>query len=107
MILEGALKEGEPLPSVRSVAAECRVNPITVLKAYQQLVDEQIVEKQRGRGMFVGPGAQAMLLAAERDKFIAEEWPRVFATIKRLGLSLEQLMTASAGVDTQSAVLGE
>ncbi len=107
MILEGALKEGEPLPSVRSVAAECRVNPITVLKAYQQLVDEQIVEKQRGRGMFVGAGAQAILLAAERDKFIAEEWPRVFATIKRLGLSLEQLMTASAGVDPQSAVLGE
>jgi GntR family transcriptional regulator len=107
MILEGALKEGEALPSVRSVAAECRVNPITVLKAYQQLVDEQIVEKQRGRGMFVSSGAQGILLAAERDRFIAEEWPRVFATIRRLGLSLEQLMAAPAVARTQSAVQGE
>jgi GntR family transcriptional regulator len=107
MILEGTLKEGEPLPSVRSVAADCRVNPITVLKAYQQLVDEQIVEKQRGRGMFVGSGAHAILLAAERDKFIAEEWPRVFATIRRLGLSLEQLMTVPTVAEAQSAVQGE
>jgi GntR family transcriptional regulator len=107
MILEGTLKEGEPLPSVRSVAADCRVNPITVLKAYQQLVDEQIVEKQRGRGMFVSSGAHAILLAAERDKFIAEEWPRVFATIRRLGLSLEQLMTVPTVAEAQSAVQGE
>ena len=107
MILEGALKEGEALPSVRSVAAESRVNPITVLKAYQQLVDEQIVEKQRGRGMFVTTGAQIILLAAERDRFIAEEWPRVYATIRRLGLSLDQLMTAPSAAETQSVVLGE
>ena len=107
MILEGVLKEGEPLPSVRSVAADCTVNPITVLKAYQQLVDEQIVEKQRGRGMFVSSGARIILLAAERDKFIAEEWPRVFATIRRLGLSLEQLMTAPDAAQTQSVVQGE
>src|ERR1051325_8931783 len=89
MILEGALKEGDPLPSVRNVAAEYRVNPITVLKGYQQLVDEGLIEARRGRGMFVNVGAHEMLLRDERQKFLGEEWPRVQATIQRLGLKPE------------------
>lgn len=91
-ILEGAIAEGEPLPSVRQVAADTRVNPLTVLKAYQQLVDEQLVEKRRGLGMYVRTGARASLLAAERQRFLTEEWPRVRATIERLGLSAEELL---------------
>src|SRR6187455_905967 len=79
MILEGDLKEGDPLPSVRNVAAEYRVNPLTVLKGYQQLVDEQLVETRRGRGMFVRDGARDLLLEGERQKFLDEQWPRVFA----------------------------
>src|SRR6266705_4408774 len=77
MILYGVLKEGDPLPSVRNVAAESRVNPLTVLKAYQELVDEQLVETRRGLGMFVNAGACNLLLKAERQKFLAEHWPRV------------------------------
>jgi GntR family transcriptional regulator len=92
MILEGALKEGDPLPSVRNVAAEYRVNPITVLKGYQQLVDEGLIEARRGRGMFVNNGAREMLLRDERQKFLGEEWPRVQATIQRLGLKPEDLL---------------
>ncbi len=92
MILDGALKEGDSLPSVRSVAAEYRLNPITVLKAYQQLVDEQLVEKRRGLGMFINAGARALLLQGERRKFLAEEWPRVRETIQRLGLTAEDLL---------------
>ena len=76
MILDGVLKEGDPLPSVRNVAAEYRVNPLTVLKAYQQLVDEQLVEKKRGLGMFVKAGARDLLLQGERQKFLAEQWPQ-------------------------------
>lgn len=91
MILDGVLREGDPLPSVRSVAAEYRVNPLTVLKGYQQLVDERLVESRRGRGMFINAGARDLLLQAERQKFISEEWPRVSATIQRLGLSLDDL----------------
>ncbi len=87
MILEGALKEGDALPSVRTVAADYRLNPLTVLKGYQQLVDEQLVEKRRGRGMFVAEGAKRALLKGERQKFLEDEWPRVLATIQRLGLS--------------------
>ena len=87
MILDGLLKEGDPLPSVRTVAAECRVNPLTVLKGYQQLVDEQLVEKKRGLGMFINAGARDLLLQGERRKFLADEWPRVHATIRRLGLT--------------------
>ena len=94
MILEGVLKEGDPLPSVRSVAAEYRVNPLTVLKGYQQLVDEQLVESRRGRGMFINTGARALLLRGEREKFLTEEWPRVRATIQRLGLKPEELLKA-------------
>ena len=94
MILDGVLKEGDPLPSVRTVAAEYRVNPLTVLKGYQELVDEQLVEKRRGIGMFVKPGARDLLLAAERQRFLAEEWPRVSATIQRLGLTPAELLEA-------------
>jgi GntR family transcriptional regulator len=94
MILDGVLKEGDPLPSVRNVAVETRVNPITVLKGYQQLVDEQLVESRRGRGMFVKDGARDLLLQGERQKFLAEQWPRVLATIQRLGLTLEELLVA-------------
>ena len=94
-ILDGVLKEGDPLPSVRNVAAEYRVNPITVLKGYQQLVDEQLVETKRGRGMFIKPGARNLLLEGERQKFLSEQWPRVYATIQRLGLTLEELMAAA------------
>ena len=83
MILEGALKEGDPLPSVRSVAAEFRLNPLTVLKGYQQLVDEQLVEKRRGRGMFVSDGARKALMKDERARFLEDEWPKVYATIQR------------------------
>src|SRR5688572_23506791 len=94
LILDGVLKEGDPLPSVRHVAAEYRVNPLTVLKGYQQLVDEQLVEKKRGIGMFVKPGARELLLAAERRKFLAEQWPRIHATIQRLGVTPEELVEA-------------
>jgi GntR family transcriptional regulator len=94
MILDGLLKEGDPLPSVRNVAAEFRVNPLTVLKAYQQLVDEQLVETKRGLGMFVKAGARDLLLKGERQKFLKEEWPRVAATIQRLGLTPKELLKA-------------
>ncbi len=97
MILDGVLKDGDPLPSVRNVAVETRVNPLTVLKGYQQLVDEQLVESRRGRGMFVKDGARIVLLQAERQKFLADEWPRVFANIQRLGLTPEELLGAGAG----------
>src|SRR5262249_2900252 len=94
MILDGVLKEGDPLPSVRTVAADYRLNPLTVLKAYQELVDEQLVESRRGRGMFVNAGARELLLRGERQKFMAEEWPRVHATTQRLGLALEERLKA-------------
>ena len=96
MILDGVLKEGDPLPSVRNVAAEFRVNPLTVLKAYQQLADEELVEKKRGLGMFVKPGARDLLLSGERQKFLSEEWPRVAATIQRLGLKTQELLDGVA-----------
>jgi GntR family transcriptional regulator len=92
MILDGVLAEGDPLPSVRNVAAEYRVNPLTVLKSYQQLVDEGLVESRRGRGMFVNPGAQRLLLAGEREKFLREDWPEIHATIRRLGLDPKDLL---------------
>ena len=92
MILEGVLGDGDALPSVRNVAAEYRLNPLTVLKGYQELVDEGLVEKRRGRGMFVRDGARKNLLAGERELFIEEQWPNVVATIRRLGLDLSDLM---------------
>ncbi len=95
MILDGVLKEGDPLPSVRNVAAEYRVNPLTVLKGYQQLVDEQLVETKRGLGMFVKAGARELLLQGEREKFLTEEWPRVAAKIQRLGLTAKELDAAA------------
>jgi len=95
LILDGVLNEGDPLPSVRNVAAEYRLNPITVLKAYQELVEEQLVETKRGRGMFINVGARELLLAAERQKFLDEQWPRVLETIKRLGLEPEALLSPS------------
>ena len=95
MILDGVLKEGDPLPSVRNVAAEFRVNPLTVLKSYQQLVDEKLIESRRGLGMFINAGARELLLQGERQKFLAEEWPRVSATIRRLGLTPEELLKAA------------
>src|SRR5437660_341357 len=95
MILDGVLKEGDPLPSVRNVAADYRVNPLTVLKAYQQLVDEQLVETKRGLGMFVKAGARDLLLKGERQKFLTDEWPRVAANIQRLGLTAKELEAAA------------
>ena len=92
LILDGLLKENDPLPSVRTVATDYRVNPLTVLKGYQQLVDEGLVETKRGRGMFIKPDAHNLLLEAERQKFLAEQWPRVYATIQRLGLTPEELL---------------
>jgi GntR family transcriptional regulator len=96
MILEGVLAEGDALPSVRTVSADYRVNPITVMKGYQQLVDEGLVETRRGLGMFVKEGARKTLLAGERQRFLAEEWPRIRATIQRLGLAPEELLAAAA-----------
>jgi len=96
MILDAVLKEGDALPSVRNVAAEYRVNPLTVLKGYQQLVDEGLVESKRGLGMFINAGARDLLLQSERQKFLAEEWPRISSTIQRLGLTPEELLDGSA-----------
>jgi GntR family transcriptional regulator len=95
MILEGVLKDGDPLPSVRNVAAEYQLNPLTVLKGYQQLVDEQLVEKRRGRGMFVTEGARKMLMKDERQRFLDDEWPKVVATITRLGFKPAELLEAA------------
>jgi len=96
MMLEGTLKEGEALPSVRQVATEYRLNPLTVMKAYQALSDEGLVEKRRGLGMFVAPGASSALMKDERERFLATEWPRIQAVIQRLGLSAEELLNSQA-----------
>jgi GntR family transcriptional regulator len=96
MILEGVLGDGDALPSVRNVAAEYRLNPLTVLKGYQELVDEGLVEKKRGRGMFVTAGARRQLLKDERRRFVEKEWPKVLETIGRLGLDAAELL-AKAG----------
>ena len=96
MILDGVLNEGDPLPSVRNVAAEFRVNPLTVLKAYQQLVGEQLIETRRGLGMFVKAGARDLLLKGERQKFLTERWPGIAATIQRLGITPKELIKAAA-----------
>ena len=107
MILDGVLNEGDPLPSVRNVAAENRVNPLTVLKAYQLLVDEQLVEKRRGLGMFINAGARNLLLQGERQKFLAEQWPEIHATIQRLGLTPQELLYATATSKNSSAAKEE
>lgn len=92
MILEGVLVDGDALPSVRTVAAEYRLNPLTVLKGYQELVDEGLVEKRRGRGMFVRDGARKALMKDERQAFVTEQWPEVVATIRRLNLDVGELL---------------
>ena len=98
MILDGVLKQGDALPSVRQVAADFQLNPITVSKAYQELVDEQLVEKRRGLGMYVTDGARDALLKSERERFLREEWPQVLERIQRLGLKTEELLgTAKVG----------
>ena len=96
MIIDGVLGEGDPLPSVRNVAAEYRVNPLTVLKGYDQLADENVVEKRRGLGLFINPGARAVLLSGERRRFLEEQWPAIHASIRRLGLDLNDLIGAPA-----------
>ena len=103
MILDGVLKEGDPLPSVRNVAAEYRVNPLTVLKGYQELVDEGLVETRRGRGMFINAGARTLLLQGERQKFLGEEWPRIHAIIQRLGLKAEELLNGATSRSSADA----
>ena len=92
MILEGVLGDGDALPSVRNVAAEYRLNPLTVLKGYQELVDEGLVEKKRGRGMFINDGAHKQLLIDERQHFIDKEWPTILERIDRLGLDTAELL---------------
>ena len=94
MILDGVLKQGDPLPSVRQVAADFQINPITVSKAYQELVDENLVEKRRGLGMYVTEGARGALMKSERDRFLTDEWPTLYARLQRLGLTLKELMAA-------------
>ena len=93
MILDEALKEGDALPSVRQVSADFQLNPITVSKAYQELVDENLVEKRRGLGMYVNEGARDALLKNEREHFMREEWPVLRDRLRRLGLDLATLTT--------------
>ena len=103
MILDGVLNEGDPLPSVRTVSSEYRVNHLTVLKAYQELVDEQLVEARRGLGMFVKNSARNLLMKGERQKFLNDEWPRIAERIERLGLTTNELVRAAeAGKETKS-----
>ena len=102
MMLDGVLKPGDALPSVRQVAADFQLNPITVSRAYQELVDETLVEKRRGLGMYVTEGAPEKLLASERERFLREEWPNVVARIQRLGLRMDDLLaTKPANGGTQ------
>src|SRR2546429_3124702 len=103
MILDGVLKEGDPLPSVRNVAADYRVNPLTVLKGYQQLADEGLVESRRGRGMFINAGARDLLLRSERRKFLVEEWPRIHESIQRLGPTAGDLLHRTPDPPSQEA----
>jgi len=99
MMLDGDLKAGDALPSVRQVAADYQLNPITVSKAYQELVDDRLVEKRRGIGMYMTEGASEKLLASERERFVREEWPAMMERIRRLGLNVGQLLATvdSAG----------
>nr|WP_231875234.1 GntR family transcriptional regulator [Gluconobacter thailandicus] len=97
MMLDGAVGEGDPVPSVRQVATDCQINPLTVMKAYQQLSDEGLLEKRRGLGMFVAPGALERLAQSEREKFLTEQWPETLRTIRRLGLSVNDLLQSGDG----------
>ena len=92
MILDGTLGEGVALPSVRTVASDFQLNPITVSKSYQTLVDEELVEKRRGLGMFVREGARQKLTNSEREKFLSEEWPAMVTRIRQLGLDINKLL---------------
>ena len=92
MILDGTLAEGDALPSVRTVASDFQLNPITVSKSYQALVDDELVEKRRGLGMFVRVGAQQKLTDSERQKFLTEEWPAMLTRIQQLGLDIDELL---------------
>jgi GntR family transcriptional regulator len=94
MILNGARKEGDALPSVRQISADMSVNPLTVTKAFEALVDIGVVEKRRGLGMYVNTGARKLLLEHEREKFLKEEWPRIIAQIRALELDLRALLQA-------------
>lgn len=104
-IMDGALPEGEALPSVRNVASDLQINPLTASKAYQELVMEGFVEKRRGLGMFVLDGARNKVLHAERARFMEKEWPRVIATIHRLGLDAETLLKAGQDQSGQKGKL--
>lgn len=95
MMLDGVLKPGDALPSVRQVAADFQLNPITVSRAYQELADESLVEKRRGLGMYVTDGAPEKLLASERERFLREEWPAVLIRIERLGLLVDELLKSA------------
>ncbi len=100
MILDGMLKPGDALPSVRQVAADFQLNPITVSRAYQELADSALVEKRRGLGMYVNEGAPEKLLASERERFLTEEWPAVIERISRLGLSVERLLQSAGNAES-------
>jgi GntR family transcriptional regulator len=91
-IIDGSIAEGEALPSVRQLSVDYQINHLTVAKAYQQLVDLDVVEKRRGLGMFVKVGAQQKLLGMEKKKFIEDEWPHIKKTIERLGLDVNELL---------------
>ena len=103
MILDGALNEGDSLPSVRQVSADFQINPLTVSKAYQELVNDSLVEKRRGLGMFVIAGAREALLKSEREHFLKEEWPALYARLRRLGLDLASLMKLAENDREKSA----
>ncbi len=99
MMLDGALKPGDALPSVRQIAAEYQLNPITVSRAYQELVDDALVEKRRGLGMYVTDGAPEKLLSSEREHFMRDEWPLVLERMRRLGLDIKSLMKAALAAE--------
>lgn len=92
MILDGKVGDGDPLPSVRSLAAEFGANPLTVAKAYQTFQDEGLIVVRRGVGMFVAEGAADRLRSAERKQFLEERWPVIAAQIRRLDLDLDALL---------------
>ena len=95
MLLDGLLKPGDALPSVRQIAADFQLNPITVSRAYQELADATLVEKRRGIGMYVTDGAREKLIVSERERFLREEWPQMLERIRRLGMNMEELLSAA------------
>jgi GntR family transcriptional regulator len=103
MILDGTLDEGDALPSVRTVAAEFQLNPITVSKSYQALVDEGLVEKRRGLGMFVCDGAREKLVVSEREKFRNDEWPATLNRIRQLGLDVNELLSEALKKESENS----